>query len=133
MKGDSRGKSFGPSSASLQSYSSKVCNVLICVIAHLFQRLQQLIIEYICVNVLPLCMDYFANTEFHIWNVIFCSSDKDWNYMLCYLVFCNVWHHSSQWVQATHSIVVTFLINCVVLGDCCYIFAHYPVLLEALC
>ena len=52
--------------------------------------------------------------------------------MLGNLVLHYVWHHSGKGIEATHSVVVTFLINSVVVDDNGDELGHDPVLLELL-
>ena len=81
---------------------------------------------------LTLIMDYFADTEFHIWDIIFCCLDEDRNDVLGYLISLYIRHHCCEGVKAAHSEIVPFLLCIEVACHIWDVFSQNPFLLEVL-
>lgn len=70
-----------------------------------------------------------TDTEFHIWNVIFGSLDKNWDNMLGDLFLRQVWHELFERVETTNSVIVALFVNSKLLVDLDDVLFH-PVILE---
>ena len=109
----------------------KVLYVLVSVVRHLLQWANKLVGKHILINELFVFKDYFRDAELDIWNVILGSLNEDWNYVLSDGIFRSVWHHSSQRVEAAHSVVVSLLVNSVMVVHNWDVFLKNPILREA--
>jgi len=110
-----------------------VGNILIRIIGHFFKWWHKLVAEYVLIDELSLLIYYFRHTELYVWNIIFSSLKENWNNMLCDLFFHDEWHNSSKGVETTHSIVVSFLVNSVMIVNDWDIFGHNPFLFKGSC
>ena len=106
----------------------KVLYVLVSVVRHLLQWTNKLVGKHILVNILFTVVDDFGDAELDIWNVILGSLNKDWNYVLSDGILRGVWHHSSQRVEAAHSVVVSLLVNSVMVVHNWDVFLKNPIL-----
>ena len=106
-------------------------NIFISIVLHLLQWCSKLVAEHTCVDELSLGVDDLGHAELDIWNVILGSLHKDRNNVLSDGILRGVWNHSSQRVEAAHSVVVSLLVYSVMVVHHWDVFLKNPILREA--
>ena len=106
-------------------------NIFISIVLHLLQWCSKLVAEHTCVDELSLGVDDLGHAELDIWNVILGSLRKDRNNVLSDGILRGVWNHSSQRVEAAHSVVVSLLVYSVMVVHHWDVFLKNPILREA--
>lgn len=107
-------------------------NILIRVNGHFFEWWDEAVSKNGGVYVLSGLSNDFGHAEFNVWNIILGSFKEDWDNMLGNLILHHVWHNCTKGVEATHSVVISFLVNGIVVDNNWNIFIHDPIGFESL-
>lgn len=107
-----------------------MCNIFIGINGHLLKRWNKLVCKYTGVNKISILSYDFGHTELYVWNIILASFKEDRNNVLSNLVLHYEFHNGGEGVEATHSVVIAFFVNCVLVDDHWNKLGHYPVLFE---
>ena len=105
-------------------------NILISIVGHFFKRSDKLVGKYVRINEGSGLSDNFGDAEFNVGDIVLGGLKEDWDNMLGNLVLHNEWHNSGEGVKATHSVVVAFFVDGVLVDYNWNVFGHDPVLLE---
>jgi hypothetical protein len=72
----------------------------------------------------------FRNAEFNVGDIIFGGFEEDWDNVLGNLILHYVWHNSSEGVEATHSVIVSFFVDRIMADYDWDEIIHDPILFE---